>query len=169
LAVAYNWASEFKQIEIALAILSVFNRYNEENFEVGESSAIYGGCLERMANILIFQNDIKTSEENLKLLIFLSRYEPYQERLDSFNFLTILSEYAKLLVLNKNVCEDHCDLLLLYLECLFEYIIGKGDKCRAFAKMGGLKRLKSLPKQLLKNGENGKKLELIFAEIASFV
>jgi hypothetical protein len=29
LAVAYNWAAEFKQIEIALAILSVFGRYSE--------------------------------------------------------------------------------------------------------------------------------------------
>jgi hypothetical protein len=52
---------------------------------------------------------------------------------------------------------------------LFEYIIGKGDKCRAFVKMGGLKRLKSLPRQLLKSGEIGRRLELIFAEIANFV
>jgi hypothetical protein len=72
-----------------------------------------------------------------------------------------------LLVLNKNVSDDYCELVLLYLECIFEFIIGKADKCRAFSKMGGLKRLKSLPKIFLKNAELAKKLELILTEIAT--
>lgn len=129
--------------------------------------SIFGVCLEKASNILIFQNDVKTSEENLKFLLFLSKYEPYQERLDALNFLTLLSDYAKLLVLNKNVCEDYCELVLLYLECIFEFIIGRPEKCRAFAKMGGSKRLKSLPKILLKNVEIAKKLELILTELAN--
>jgi hypothetical protein len=30
--------------------------------------------MEKASNILIFQNDVKTSEENLKFILFLSKY-----------------------------------------------------------------------------------------------
>jgi hypothetical protein len=35
--------------------------------------------------------------------------------MDGINFTNLLSEYAKMIVLNKNVCDDHTDLVLLYL------------------------------------------------------
>lgn len=61
LAMAYNIASDFKQIDIAWAILKVFNKYNEENFDVHEALGIFGCCFDRLCNIIIFQNDVKTS------------------------------------------------------------------------------------------------------------
>lgn len=35
--------------------------------------------------------------------------------MDAIGFINYLSEYAKLLVLNKNVCDDHTEVVLLYL------------------------------------------------------
>lgn len=61
LALAYNIASDFKQIDIAWAILKVFNKYNEENFDLNEALGIFGCCFDRLCNIIIFQNDVKTS------------------------------------------------------------------------------------------------------------
>ncbi len=54
-----------------------------------------------------------------------------------------------MLVLNKNVCEDHYDLIMLYLECTHEYLMGRPERLKLFVKMSGVKRLKSLPKFLL--------------------
>jgi hypothetical protein len=61
LALAYNFAADFKQTDIALSILKIFNKYNEENFDVSEALGIFSFCFEKTCNIITFQNDIKTS------------------------------------------------------------------------------------------------------------
>ena len=72
-----------------------------------------------------------------------------------------------MLVLNKNVCEDHTDLIQLFLECTFEYIVGRPERGKNFSKIGGVKRLRSLPKFLLEKGDIVNRLNLILSHIAN--
>lgn len=47
--------------------------------------------------------------------MFLSKYEDFQDTMETTGLSQYLSEYAKLLVINKNVCEDHAESVSFYL------------------------------------------------------
>jgi hypothetical protein len=62
LAICYNFTADCKNVEIAFYLLRIFNKYAEENFELKEGLTIFQFCLEKLCNICIFQNDVKTGE-----------------------------------------------------------------------------------------------------------
>lgn len=47
--------------------------------------------------------------------------------------------------------------------------MGRPEKCKAFSKMGGAKRLRSLPKFLVENLEVANRLAIISAEISKII
>ena len=130
-----------------------------------EAQDIFHCCLKELCNIATFQKDLKTSEENLKLLLFLSKYEDFQASMEECNLSMNLAEYAKLLVLNKNVCEEYSDSVNLYLETMLEFIYNRPERSRAFVKAGGFKRLKSLPKFLIEKEDINEKIHAVMAQL----
>ena len=72
--------------------------------------------------------------------------------MDCLSFSQHLSDYTKSLVLNKNINEQYCEVVYLFLDVMLEYFEGqegKMERVKSFSKAGGVKRLKSLPKFLL--------------------
>lgn len=82
--------------------------------------------------------------------------------METYGLSHYMSEYAKLLVINKKVSNDHIEPLHLYLDLFIEYFYGQSERSKSFLKSGGVKRLKSLPKILLENDEVSQKLNNIF-------
>jgi hypothetical protein len=48
-------------------------------------------------------------------VLFLCKYEEFQDKMEGAGLSTSLADYAKLLVLNKNVCEEYSESVKLYL------------------------------------------------------
>ncbi len=73
----------------------------------------------------------------------------FQEAMETVGLSSYLSEYAKLLVINKNVCDDYIDSVKWYLELMVSFFSGRPERSKVFTRLGGQKRLKSVPKFLL--------------------